>query len=116
MSNLKKLLSILLIWPLTCFADGKTAWKFDQARNVATVTTKKVMLEKYPILMAIHYAHDDSWAFTCGTTNKSEDLMLVSMGQIVDLDPTLRNIADLPPGWSATRKTINSNWVRIKDE
>jgi len=91
-------------------------WKFDQARNVATVTTKKVMLEKFPILMVVHYADDDSWAFTCGTTNKSTDLMLVTMGQVVDLDPTLDSIADLPPGWSAQRKSVNSSWVRTKDE
>ena len=96
--------------------DKQMDWKFDQARNVATVTTKKVMLEKYPILLVIHYAHDESWAFTCGTTNKSEDLMLVSMGQVVDLDPTLSSIADLPPGWSAERKSVNSAWVRTKDE
>jgi hypothetical protein len=91
-------------------------WKFDQARNVATVTTNKVMLEKHPILMAVHYEEDDSWAFTCGTTNKSEDLMLVGMGEVVDLDPTLGSIADLPPGWSAERKSVDSSWVRSKDE
>ncbi|EUJ10736.1 hypothetical protein Meth11DRAFT_1564 [Methylophilaceae bacterium 11] len=94
----------------------KTSWKFDQARNVATVTTKKVMLENHPILMAVHYEEDDSWAFTCGTTNDSEDLMLVGMGEVVDLDPTLASIADLPPGWSAERTSVKSNWVRTKDE
>ena len=55
-------------------------WPFDQARNVATVTTRQVMLDKHPILSVVHYSEDDSWAFTCGTTNKSEDLMLVGMG------------------------------------
>ena len=91
-------------------------WKFDQARNVAAVTTKKVMLEKYPILMVVHYADDDSWAFTCGTTNKPDDLMLVGMGEVVDQDSTLNAIADLPPGWSAIRKSVNSKWIRTKDE
>lgn len=91
-------------------------WPFDQARNVVAVTTHQVIDKKFPILMVVHYAEDHSWAFTCGTTNKSEDLMLVSMGNIVDLDPSLKAISDLPLGWSATRKSISDKWVREKDE
>lgn len=115
MLNYKKLLFIFLVYPVVSFGGGNTNWKFDQAKNVAAVTTKRVVKEKYPILMVVHYADDDSWAFTCGTTNKSEDLMLVSMAQIVALDPTLMSIADLPPGWSAVRKSVNSKWIRTKD-
>ncbi|WP_025562625.1 hypothetical protein [Psychromonas sp. SP041] len=91
-------------------------WLFDQARNVATVTTKQVMYENLPVLSVVHYEDDDSWAFTCGTTNESDDLMLVSMEQVVDTDPTLSSIADLPPGWSAYRESVNHKWVRSIDE
>jgi len=90
-------------------------WPFDQERNVATVTTRLVINEKYPVLSVVHYSDDHSWAFTCGTTNKSEDLMLVGMGEIIDLDKTLYSIADLPPGWCADRKTVNDEWVRYKN-
>ena len=91
-------------------------WTFDRVRNVATVTTRQVMKEKLPILSVVHYAEYDSWPFTFGTTNKSEDLMLVGMGEVVDLDPTLKAISDLPSGWSATRESILDNWVRTKGE
>ncbi|GAA6184918.1 hypothetical protein NBRC116595_21660 [Aliiglaciecola sp. NS0011-25] len=91
-------------------------WPFDQAENVAAITTKQVVEASFPILMVVHYEDDDSWAFTCGTTNKSEDLMIVGMGEIVSLDSTLHSIADLPPGWSAVRESVNSEWVRTKDE
>lgn len=66
--------------------------------------------------MVVHYVDDHSWAFTCGTTNKSEDLMLMSMRNIVDLDPSLKTISDLPPGWNASRKSIGDKWVREKGE
>lgn len=91
-------------------------WPFDQERNVATVTTRQVMTENYPILSVIHYSDDDSWAFTCGTTNSSEDLVLVGMGEVVDLDNSLYEIADLPPGWCANRKSVNSEWVRYENK
>lgn len=91
-------------------------WPFDQARNVATVTTRQVMNQNFPVLIVVHYEDDDSWAFTCGTTNDSKDLMLVGMGQVVDLDSTLYSISDLPPGWSARRNYVSEPWVRTKDE
>ncbi len=91
-------------------------WPFDQERNVAAVTTRQVALEQYPILLVVHYSYDHSWAFTCGTTSKSDDLMLVGMGEVVDLDETLYQIANLPPGWCAERESIESEWRKFKDE
>ena len=113
---IKKLLLLMSLYSCVSFGESQMEWSFDQARNVATVTTRQVMREKFPILSVVHYAEDDSWAFTCGTTNKSEDLMLVGMGEVVDLDPTLKEISDLPPGWSATRKSVKNNWVRTRGE
>jgi len=37
------------------------------------------------------------------------------MGTALGLDPTLRSIADLPPGWSATRTHVGDEWVRQPD-
>ncbi|WP_153039176.1 hypothetical protein [Microbulbifer sp. Q7] len=114
----KQFIKFLLMFSCSLSASGveKMDWPFDQARNVAAITTKQVVKDSFPVLMVVHYADDDSWAFTCGTTNKSEDLMIVGMGEIVSLDPTLYSIADLPPGWSATRASITSEWVRSKGE
>jgi len=102
------------MFPTLCLGEGKMDWTFDQARNVATVTTKKVMHENLPILSVVHYSDDDSWAFTCGTTNESTNLMLASMGEVVDTDSTLYTIANLPPGLSAHRKSVKHEWVRTE--
>lgn len=91
-------------------------WPFDQERNVATVTTRQVALENYPVLSIVHYSDDHSWAFTCGTSNKSEDLMLVAMSEVLALDNSLYEIADLPPGWCAERKSVNDKWHRYQGE
>ncbi len=91
-------------------------WPFDQAENVAALTSKNVLEEGYPILRVIHYLDDHSWAFTCGTTSKSEDGRVISMGEAVKLDPTITEIADLPPGWGASRETIGGFWKRYEIE
>ena len=89
-------------------------WEFDQERNVAAITTRQVLNDGFPVLRVVHYEDDHSWAFTCGTTNKSEDLKIVGMGQIVDMDPTLHSIANLAPGWSAYRESTDAQWIRGK--
>lgn len=91
------------------------SWPFDQAENVATLTTKQVVEGGLPILSVVHYSDDHSWGFLCGTTAESEDLMMVSMKYAVDLDPTLKDIADLPPGWCADRTAVGEAWNKYED-
>jgi hypothetical protein len=68
--------------------------------------------QRLPILVVQHYADDHSWAFLCGTTDSTEDGRVVGMATALQLDPTLRSIADLPPGWIARRQRIGGEWVR----
>ncbi|HVV71340.1 MAG TPA: hypothetical protein VHI52_07555 [Verrucomicrobiae bacterium] len=87
-------------------------WPFDQAPNVAAITTRQVLEDKLPILRATHYSDDESWAFTCGTTDKTEDARVIGMGEAVEIDPSLRGIAHLPPGWTAWRDSAGGDWRR----
>ena len=91
-------------------------WPFDQAENVAAITSKFVLEENYPILHVVHYSDDHSWAFTCGTTDNSEDGRVIAMSQAVKLDPTICELADLPPGWGASRDKVGAEWNRYELE
>lgn len=87
-------------------------WPFDQAPNVACITSVNVLNRTHHILQVCHFADDHSWGFTCGLTNKEEDARIIGMGEALERDPTLRGIADLPPGWSATRVSVGGPWRR----
>lgn len=89
-------------------------WKFDQPGNAATVSTRQVMREGFPVLRVTHEEEDHSWSFTCGTTNDPADAVVVGLGRVIKLDPALEELADLPPGWSASRKDKSSPWTRHK--
>jgi len=91
-------------------------WPFDQAPNVAAITTRQVLEDKLPILRATHYLGDDSWAFVCGTTNKTEDARVIGMGEALEIDPSLSGIADLPSGWTAWRDSASGEWQRQRNE
>ncbi len=89
-----------------------TDWPFDQPPNAAAITTINVIENGLPILLVQHYDDDHSWAFLCGTTNDPEDGRVIGMGTALQLDPTLRGVADLPPGWIATRESVDGEWER----
>ena len=91
--------------------NAKPSWAFDQARNAAAITTRQV-LEGSPILNVVHYEDDHSWAFTCGTTDDETDGRVISMDQAVNLDSTVKEVADLPPGWKAWRTAVGDKWQR----
>ncbi|MFN0278006.1 MAG: hypothetical protein ACKVRN_05315 [Pyrinomonadaceae bacterium] len=91
-------------------------WPFDQDENAAAITTRQVLENGFPILHAVHYSDDHSWAFTFGTTNDVDDGVVVCMIHPVDLDPTLELIADLEPGWVAFREAVGKPWECYEDD
>ena len=86
-------------------------WPFDQAESVAAITTVRV-LEGHPILVVQHFSDDHSWGFLCGTTHDTEDGRVIGMAEALQIDPSPREIADLPPGWVARRDSAKSEWFR----
>ena len=87
-------------------------WPFDQAPNCATVTTCHVMREGKPITHAYHEESDHSWQFFSAEVTRMEEALIVALHSIVDLDPTILEIADLPPGWMAERDSPGAPWRR----
>jgi hypothetical protein len=94
---------------------GPRDWPFDQASNVAAVSDAFVLEDSAPILLVVHYSDDDSWGFFSGQPFTDEQGKVIGMGTALRLDPTLRTIADLPSGWTATRATPTTPWKRQPD-
>jgi hypothetical protein len=76
------------------------------------MTTRQVLDVSEPILLVSHDADDHAWQFI-GTTDASvTDGRVVCLEEIVHLDPTVLELADLPPGWQAMRGEVGSPWTR----
>jgi hypothetical protein len=89
-------------------------WLFDQGPRVAAFTTRQVIEQGLPILRVVHYEEDEDWAFTCGTTNSTEDMRIIAMEEAVNIDKSISEIADLPPGWGASRTFVGGPWVKYE--
>jgi hypothetical protein len=101
-------------WPREELEEADDDWPFDQAKNVAAIADASVV-SGGPILLVIHYSEDDSWAFLSGAAFDVAQGKVIGMGTALSLDPSLRSIADLPPGWTASRASVGDAWVRRAD-
>lgn len=76
------------------------------------VITTSAVLAGAPILMISHDADDGGWQFLCGTTTDPEDGRIVHLREIVAMDPTVSEVADIPVGWIAFRSFPGGKWTR----
>ncbi len=93
----------------------ESTWPFRTPINTASFTTIRVLDSSLPIL-EVYHDHDGDWQFMCGTTNASEDAKVVCLGCMVERDPTLVQLADLPEGWMAYRESSKHPWSREEYE
>lgn len=73
---------------------------------------RQILERLEPILWVSHDADDHGWQFI-GTSDASlVDARLVCLEEIVRLDPSVLEVADLLPGWQAFRDTVGGPWSR----
>ena len=87
-------------------------WPFKDDPFSDALTTIRVLEDEEPILLVSHDADDGMWQVLCGTTNEPDDGRLTCLGCLLELDPTLAEIADLPRGWEAYRDVVGGEWHR----
>ncbi len=77
-------------------------WIFAEGKNRAVFTTNRVLDGSHPILRISNDKAGD-WQFLCGTTHSAEDGRIICLHEIVELHPSMSELADLPVGWTAVR-------------
>jgi len=88
-------------------------WLFDQPRNCAAISLRQIAEGGAPVLLVTHDKDDHGWQFLDGSKSPStSDAVVVCMSEVVESDPSLFELADLPPGWRAWRQSVNDEWVR----
>ena len=95
--------------------DGNTKdnWPFADPKNVAVFTTTQVLRLWQPILHVSHDDEDGAWQFHTGAQQVSAgDAMIVALSDMLEHDPSICELADLPCGWYAERDGTGSRWRR----
>ena len=88
-------------------------WPFADPPNVAVFTSKEILNRQQWIYYVSHDEDDGAWQFhpTNGPTSES-DAAVVGLKTILELDPSIEQLADLPYGWCAWRENQSAPWQR----
>ena len=87
-------------------------WPFSDPPNAAVFTSKKILENKHWIHYVTHDEDDGAWQFhpLCGAMEG--EAAVASLKTITELDASIMSLWDLPVGWQAFRKSMNSEWIR----
>ena len=88
-------------------------WPFKEAPNTAVISLARVMDGSNPVLYVVH-DEDGDWQFLDGGDVSQEDAATVSLEDIVEHDPSIKSLADLPIGWAAERAAAGQEWKRFQ--
>jgi hypothetical protein len=88
------------------------SWLFDQPRDCAVLVTREVFERSEPILHVTHDSDDHGWQFVGFSDGTSENGRVIALHEVVELDPSVLQLADLPVGWRAVGDTIGHAWKR----
>ncbi len=89
-------------------------WPFEDPKNVAVITTHNIMKRLSPILYVSHDEDDEMWQFLEEGEVSEKEARILSLEEVVNLEPRLAELADLPIGWIAWRKSVSNEWIRVK--
>ncbi|MBC5772460.1 DUF2185 domain-containing protein [Pontibacter sp. KCTC 32443] len=115
-----KIIFLTLIMTLFGFGNTKaqSVKKFKEPLNTAVFTTKFVIEENKPITYVTHDSDDGAWQFF--SDDEFEDFesiaKIVGLGEIIQMDKSILELADMPKGYYAYRESVNSIWVIQKQE
>jgi hypothetical protein len=90
----------------------RQSWRFEDSPNDAVFTTQSVGRGVKPILYVSRDEDDGTWQFHSGDDVSVKDAMVLSLEEVVVMDPSIEQLADLPRGWIATRSSSTAAWVK----
>jgi hypothetical protein len=94
----------------------ETGWTFTDPESNDAITLERILRGESPILLVTHDAEDGNWQFLDGEQVFEEDGVVVQLGEMVQFDPSLSSLADLPTGWYAWRPGPGEPWNRAEGE
>lgn len=87
-------------------------WPFDDVPNTAVFTTRAVARQGAPIVLVVH--DEEAWQFLDAAADGNvENGLLVALANVVRLDPSVAELADLPYAWKAMRVGVGEPWTRM---
>lgn len=95
---------------------AQSAWPFRDPENTAVITLARILQGETPLRLVSHDDDDGCWQFLDGEHVFEADAVVVGLGEMVQFDPSLLALADLPEGAYAWRSAPDQPWQRALGE
>jgi hypothetical protein len=89
------------------------SWPFKEAPNTGVLASQRIFSGDL-ICFVYRDWEDGSWQFLPNQVTRQSDAILVCLGEVHQIDSSIADLADLPPGWMAVRKPDSLVWSRHK--
>lgn len=96
------------------FTDIRTV--SDRKRVFGAQTCSHVLEEDRPILLVSRELDGEVLAVCGGEDDSAATARGLTLDRLLDLDPTLAQLAGMPDGWAALRESPDHDWIRSKAE
>jgi hypothetical protein len=89
-------------------------WKFPDPPHARVFLSETVHKGTEPVVFVSHDADDGAWQFLGSSMSDAGGPVISCFHHPIDRDPSLAELADLPLGWYAERRTVGEAWIRKK--
>ena len=92
---------------------------FSERRDTFAFTCTHILDGEGEIRLVTHHFDDGSYEFLCGEEgHEAAHAVIITIGELLDLDPSIGLVSDLPVGCCAVRKDKSSPWKfsKLADE
>lgn len=93
-----------------------TPWPFPDAETTEVLALGRILRGESSLRLVSHDEDDGSWQFLDGAHVFEEDAVVVLLAEMVQFDPSLIELADLPAGSFAWRAGPGEPWSRSVGE
>ena len=88
----------------------------EENKNKSVMTTSHVLCSGSPVTFVL-YDEDGDWQlFGDDEVVEDEDAYLVSVEEILELEPALRKLPDMQQGQAAARDKDSTRWFIVEEE
>lgn len=93
-------------------------YPFSQKPGLLVFTCSHILEDNKPITFVTHHFDDNNWQFLCNCKHQDIDAVIISIGEICEIDPGVEELCDMPVGCFAQRKNKNAKWKigKLPDE
>lgn len=94
-----------------------SSWPFADPPNVAVFTSKSIIEGRDWVHYVSHDEEDGAWQFhPYGGFATVAESAIVGLGTMLEIDPSLAALAELPLGWYAWRDVRDGEWQVTRRE